>query len=57
MGASPSRLRRLALALAAVATGVAIGGAFHLLDFAAGPRVGGPFSLVDHDGRPFHAHI
>jgi protein SCO1/2 len=51
MAASPPRLRRLALALAAVATGVAIGAAFHLLDFAAGPRVGGPFSLVDHDGR------
>ncbi|MBM3479596.1 MAG: SCO family protein [Alphaproteobacteria bacterium] len=51
MGASPSRLRRLALALAAVATGVAIGAAFHLLDLPAGPRVGGSFSLVDHDGR------
>ncbi|MFM8990704.1 MAG: SCO family protein, partial [Alphaproteobacteria bacterium] len=46
-----SRLRRVALALAAVGIVVAIGAALQLADFSAAPRVGGPFSLVDQDGR------
>lgn len=45
------RPRRIALALAAVAIGVAIGALLQSTDFAAAPRVGGHFSLVDHDGR------
>ena len=51
MGAAASRPRRVALALAAVAAGVAIGAACQLLDFPAAARVGGSFSMVDHDGR------